>query len=69
MHTPHDLALPFLRIFSKEASIYLYEGTFAQSYIVVLFVIEKTWKTHKYPSANKIINYGIFFKWDPIYSS
>lgn len=40
MHISHDPAFPFLRIFSKETSIYLYKGVFAEFCIVVLLTIE-----------------------------
>lgn len=64
MHVPHDLALPFLRVFSKETSIHLYKGTFAEFYIVVLFVIEAI----QIP-ISKQSNYNIFIKWDSTYRS
>ena len=61
MHIPRP-SIAILRIFYKETSIHLDKQTIPVTWMAALFVIEKTWKPHEFPSANRIINDGIFIK-------
>ena len=50
---PYDLAIPLLGIHTKETRIE--RDTCTPMFIVALFTIARTWKQHRYPSADEWI--------------
>ena len=58
---PYDLAIPLLGIQSKETRIE--RDTCTPMFIAALFIIARTWKQPRCPSADEWISCGTYTQW------